>query len=81
MDKEVGEVTNYFEHVGAASIRLSEKLKIGDKIRIKGGETDFDQTVDSMQLDRTAVKQGKEGEEIGLIVEQKVRKGYKVYKI
>ena len=80
-EKEIGEVSNYFDHVGAAAIKLSGKLKVGDKIKIKGGETEFEQKVQSMQLNREDVKEGKSGEEVGIIVSQKVRKGYKVFKI
>ncbi len=81
METEIGEITNYFDHVGAAALKLNGSLKIGDKIRIKGGDVDFEQKVESMQINRTSVKSGEDGDEIGLIVEQKVRKGYKVYKI
>jgi U32 family peptidase len=80
-EKEIGTVSNYFEHVGAASVRLDGTLKIGDKIKVKGGEVEFEQEVKAMQLERQDVKSGKKGEEIGLMVEQKVRKGYKVFKI
>ena len=81
MEKEIGEVSNYFEHVGAAAIKLSGKLKIGDKIKVKGGEVEFEQEVKSMQINREDVKEGKKDEEIGIMIEQKVRKGYKVLKI
>lgn len=77
---EIGIVTNYFDHVNAAAIKLSKPLKIGDKIKIKGGETEFEQKVESIQIDRKSVKSAKKGDEIGIIVSQKVRKGYKVQK-
>ena len=78
---EIGEVTNYFEHVGAAAIRLTKPLKVGEKIKIKGGEMEFEQPVKSMQIDRKSVKEAKKGDEIGILVSQKVRKGYKVFKL
>ena len=77
---EIGVITNYFEHVNAAAIKLAKPLKIGDKIKITGGETEFEQKVESMQIDRKPVKSAKKGDEIGIIVSQKVRKGYKVHK-
>ena len=80
-EKEIGVVSNYFDHVGAASVKLSGTLKIGDKIKVKGGEVEFEQEVKAMQLERSDVKSGKDGEEVGLMVDQKVRKGYKVFKI
>jgi translation elongation factor EF-Tu-like GTPase len=78
---EIGIVSNYFDHVRAAAIKLSGKLKVGDKIKIVGGETEFEMEITSMQIDRKDVSEGKKGDEIGLIVPQKVRKGYKVIKI
>ena len=78
---EIGEVSNYFEHVGAAAIKLSKKLKVGDRIEIKGGEKDFEQEIKEMQINRKNVKEAKAGDEVGILVNEKVRKGYKVFKV
>ena len=80
MEKEIGEVSNYFDHVGAAAIKLRGSLKVGDKIKIKGGNVEFEQEVKGMQIDKEDIKEAKKGDEIGVLVSQKVRKGYKVYK-
>ena len=66
--------------MNAAAIKLKAPLKIGDTIHIKGGETDFEQKIESMQVNLQPIKAGKKGDEIGILVGQKVRKGYKVYK-
>ena len=79
-EKEIGEISNFFEHVSAAAIKLKAPLKVGDTIHIKGGETDFEQTIESMQINREPIEKAKKGDEVGIKVEQKVRKGYKVYK-
>lgn len=79
-EKEIGEVSNYFEHVNAAAIKLKSPLKVGETIQIKGGETDFEQAIESMQLDHKPIDKAKKGDEIGILVKQKVRKGYKVFK-
>ena len=80
-EKEIGVISNYFDHVGVAAIKLKGKLKVGDKVQIKGGEVDFEQAVDSMQIQRKDVKEAKKGDEIGIKVGERVRKGYKVLKI
>ena len=77
----IGRVTHYFGNIGVAVIELTEVLKIGDSIRIVGGETDFTQTVESMEVEHKKVEEAKAGESIGLKVEEKVREGYKVYKV
>ena len=79
--KIVGKITHYFGNIGVTVIELSDTLKVGDTIRIVGGETDFTQTVESMEIEHKKVEEAKAGDSIGLKVEQKVREGYKVYKL
>jgi len=80
--KLIGRITHYFSNIEVAVIHLVSPLKIKDKIRIVGGqETDFEQKVDSMQIDHKEVKSGKKGDSIGTKVDEKVHDGYKVYKI
>ena len=77
----IGTVSNYFDHVGVAAIKLEKPLKKGDKLRFSGGDVDFEQVVESMQIQREDVDKAKKGDEIGIKVKEKVRKGYKVLKI
>ena len=79
--KLIGKVTHYFSHISVAVIELSENLKVGETIRIVGGETDFNQIVDSMEIEHEKVKVAKPGDSVGTKVDQKVRDGYKVYKV
>lgn len=80
-EKEIGEVSDFFAHVNAAAVKLTAALKVGDKIRVKGGETEFEQEVESMQIDRNSVQAAKKGDEVGILFKEKARKGYKVFKI
>lgn len=80
--KPVGVVMHYYDHIKVGVIKLSAPLAEGDEIRIMGGEnTDFNQTVKSMQVDHKPVKKAKKGVSVGLKVKEKVREGYKVYKV
>ena len=79
--KSLGEVSNYFEHIGVAAIKLAGDLKIGDKIRVIGGEVDFEQEIKSMQIQHEVVQKAKKGDEIGIKIKKKVRKGYKIFKV
>jgi len=80
--KLIGKVTHYFSNIEVAVVELLSPLSIGETIRIVGGEaTDFEQTVDSMEVDHKKVKKAKKGNEVGLKVKEKVREGYKVYKV
>jgi len=69
----LGTITHYFPKVRAAVIKLKAPLKIGDTIKIKGHTTDFTQTITSMQIDRVPISAAKPGQEIGLLVNSRVR--------
>jgi translation elongation factor EF-1alpha len=56
-------------------------LNIGDKIHIKGSTTDMELTVESMQIDRVNITQGKPGDVVGIKLLDRVRRGDKVYKV
>ena len=79
--KVIGKITHYFPQVRAAVIKLSAELNIGETIKIKGHTTDLTQTVSSLELDRVPLTQGKKGQEIGLLVNSRVRQHDIVYKI
>ena len=80
-EKEIGTVTNYFSRIGVAILALNAPLQLGDKIRIKGGDRDFEQTVESMQVEHQPIESAQAGQEIALKVDQKVRANDIVYKI
>jgi len=79
--KLIGKITHYFGNISVAVIDLSGSLDTGDTIRIAGGETDFTQEVSSMEVDHKKVDKAKKGDSVGFKVDQKVRDGYKVYKV
>ena len=64
----------------AAVIKLKASLTTGDLVKIKGHTTDFKQAVTSMQVDHVPVDQAKKGQEIGLLVDSRVRQHDIVYK-
>ncbi|MGA2774745.1 MAG: hypothetical protein ABSE81_01630 [Candidatus Omnitrophota bacterium] len=77
----IGKVTHYFPHVRAAVIKLKAPLAVGDTVKIKGHTTDFNQRVSSLQIDRTPITEAKKGQEIGLLVDSRVRQHDVVIKI
>lgn len=79
-EKEIGEVTHYYNKIGVAVIRITTgELKAGDTIHIQGHTTDFVQDVASMQIEHKDVSQAKSGDEFGVKVDQPVRDGDKVH--
>jgi putative protease len=79
--EEVGKVTHYFNKIGVAAVVLSKPLKVGDKIRIKGKTTDFEQIVESMQINKKEVSEAMAGDLVGIKVKDRVRKKDIVYRI
>jgi len=79
--QEIGKVTHFFSKISVAVIDLTATLSVGDRIRIQGPTTDFEQTVDSMQIEHENVKSAKAGQSIGLKVKERVREKDTVYKV
>ncbi len=80
-EKQIGAVEHFFDKISVAMIRLSDVVKIGDKIRIKNKVADLVQVVSSMQIDRVPAVEAKTGDLISVKVDQRVSKGDAVYKI
>lgn len=80
--KLIGEVTHYFDNISVGIFKLEGTLKVGDEIRVAGGEdTDFSQSVDSMEVDHEKIKKAGKGDEVAIKIKEKVREGYKLYKL
>ena len=77
--KPIGKVSHFFDNINVAVIKLSKGLKVGDKIKIVGGTTEFKQPVKSMQIEHDKVEKAKKGDAIGLKVKEKVRVNDKVF--
>lgn len=79
--KPVGKITHFFDKISVAVIELSDSLKVGDKISIEGNEQQFEQQVDSMQIEHDSVQEAKKGQAVGLKVSQPVKENDQVFKI
>ncbi|MEM2106154.1 MAG: translation elongation factor-like protein [Candidatus Bathyarchaeia archaeon] len=77
---EVGRVTHFFPKISVAVVELTKPLSVGDTILIKGPTTDFEQVVESMQIEHKNVQQAEAGQSIGLKVAERVREKDTVYK-
>jgi len=80
-EKEIGKITHYYSHLSVGIIELSDALKVGETIHIRGHSSDFTQNVDSMQIEHASVLEAKPGEVIGIKVIDKAHPHDKVYKI
>ena len=81
MESPAGKVLNYYRALSVASVEITGSLRTGDMIHIKGQTTNFDQMVESMQLQHRSVTEAVKGQIIGLKVIDFVRKNDVIYTI
>jgi hypothetical protein len=77
---EIGYISHFFSKINVAVLNLSAPLSVGDRIAIKGPTTDFEQTVDSIQIDRKPIARAEGGQSIGLKLVQNAKERDVVYK-
>lgn len=81
-ETEVGTVMQFFAKPSVAAIEISSgSIAIGDTIRIKGATTDFEQKVESMEIDRKPIPSATIGQAVGIKVKDRVRPHDKVFKV
>ena len=78
---EVGRVTHFYPKISVAIVELKAPLNIGDRILIRGATTNFEQTVESMQIEHKNIEKAEAGQIIGLKVKERVRENDKVYRM
>jgi len=79
---EIGKVIRFFSKIEVAAIRITAgELKVGDTIKFKGHVTDFEQYVDSMQVEHENVEKVETGKDVGIKVKEAVKENDTVYVI
>jgi translation elongation factor EF-1alpha len=77
---EVGQITHFFSKIQVAVLELTGPLTVGDQILVKGPTTDFEQVVESMQIEHTSIQRAEAGQSIGLKMAEHARERDIVYK-
>ena len=78
---EIGTITHYYGNISVAIIQLTDTLKVGDNVHIKGHSEDFTQQVSSMQVEHNDVQEAGKGQAVGIKVTQKAHPNDKVFKV
>jgi putative protease len=79
---KVGEVFHFFAKPMVAAIRVTDAaVTTGDTLLFQGPSTNFDQKVESLEIDKVKVPDVKPGQDVGVKVRDRVRPGDLVYKI
>ena len=77
---EVGHITHFFSKINVAVLELTAPLAVGDRILVKGPATDFEQVVDSMQIEHENIPRAEAGQAVGLKLAEHARERDVVYK-
>jgi translation elongation factor EF-1alpha len=81
-EQKIGEVIKFFSKPSVAAIKITDgTLLAGDRIKFKGHTTDFEDQVQSMQVDNKPVDKAEPGALIGIKVKDRVREKDLVYKV
>jgi len=73
-ETRIGTVTHYYNHLHVAGVTITGgELHKGDTIHVKGHTSDFEQKVESMEIDHEALEVAKPGNQIGLTVIEHAR--------
>lgn len=80
-EEEIGSVMEFFARPVVAGVTLTKGVQVGDRIHIKGHTTDLELTLESMQVDNSDVAEASAGQEVGIKVPDRVRRGDRVYRV
>lgn len=80
-ERAIGKVTHFFGRISVAVLDLTEPLRVGDTIHIKGHSTDLTQKVESMQIEHKDVVEAKPGDKVAIKVAGRVREHDVIYKV
>ena len=81
MEKEIGIVTHFYDKIGVMVVKLTDKVSVGDTIKIKRGDEELEETVESMQVEHENIQKAKKGDEIAIKISGKTKEGAVVYKV
>ncbi len=81
MEKEIGQVTHFYDKIGVMVVKLTDKVSVGDAIKIKRGDEEIEETIESMQVEHENIEKAKKGDEIAIKITGKTKEGAVVYRV
>lgn len=81
-EEKIGEVMKFFAKPSVAAVKItSGELLAGDTVRFTGHTTDFEDRIDSMEIDNKQIEKATAGDYIGIRVSDRVRPGDEMFKV
>ena len=81
-EEKIGEVVKFFAKPSVAAVKITDgELKLGDTVKFTGHTTDFEEKIDSLEVDNEKVEKAVVGDYIGIKVKERVRPGDEMLRI
>ena len=81
-EEKIGEVVKFFAKPSVAAIKITAgELSVGEKIKLVGHTTNFEEVIQSMEINNQKVAKAVVGDYIGVKVSDRVRPGDEVFKV
>ena len=78
-EKTIGKVIHFYDKINVAIVKLDKKLSVGEKVKFVKGDSVFEQTVDSIEMEHGKLTVAKKGDEVGIKVNQATKEGTLMY--
>jgi len=76
-----GRVEDFFDKISVVAVKVTSSIRVGDRLVFEAEYGLFEQVVDSMQINREDVVTAYNGDDLGIKVLAKPKKGGSVYKV
>lgn len=81
-EEKIGEVVKFFAKPSVAAVKITQgEVKVGDTLKFTGHTTDFENAIESMEINNASVEKAVAGDYIGIKVSDRVRPGDEVFKV
>jgi len=81
-EEKIGEVMKFFAKPSVAAVKITAgALMVGDTVKFIGHTTDFEDTINSMEIDNKQIEKATPGDYIGIKVADRVRPGDEMFRI
>jgi putative protease len=80
-NQPLGRVIHWYDKIGVAVIKLDHPLRVGDRIKVKKGDDEFEDLVSSVQLDHRPIDNADAGAKVAIKLSKPTKEGALIFKI
>lgn len=79
METHVGKVVHWYDRKGVAVLELDGHVTQGDHVVVRKGDSEFEDRVESIQIDHKDVSEADPGDSAAVKLSHKAREGSDIY--